>query len=148
MEKVGAYHQPCSSFPSFTVNHRYIFVVFGQPFVDILAERPHLFHNKWKVNTLNKINSKKVSLVFLTDSSIILPILDTTVFLEIREGLLGILVQHATLFTTLLYHLSKFWWVVIVKGVDGDPAVKLRDVIRPLTTEIVDLVVISVLGLK
>ena len=85
VEKVSTHHQPSSSFSNLTVNHRYIFVVLGQPFVDIMAEWPHL---------------------------------------------------------------SKFWWVVIVKGVDGDPAVKFTNVIRPLTTEIVDLVMISVLELK
>ena len=39
-------------------------------------------------------------------------------------------------------HLAKFRGVVVVKGVGGDSVVELLNVVRPLRTEVVDLVVV------
>ena len=39
-------------------------------------------------------------------------------------------------------HLAKFRGVVVVEGVGGDPVVELLNVVRPLRTEVVDLVVV------
>ena len=40
------------------------------------------------------------------------------------------------------FHLAKFRGVVVVEGVGGDPVVELLNVVRPLRTEVVDLVVV------